>query len=303
MFLGRGDEVVGVDNFDGFYPEVLKQRNLEGAGGDSRFEFRRCDFRSLQSGDLESFDSVVHLAARAGVRASFADPKMYSEVNAGGTEIFAERAARAGVGRFVLSSSSSVYGNAICPTSERSPTDPLSPYATSKLAAEEVCARVASQKGLDVVVLRFFSVYGPRQRPDQAIAKFTRLLVEAGQLTLFGDGTSRRDYTFVGDVVRAIKSAVDLDVKPSETFRVYNVGAGEPVTLIALVELLSELTGSRGRVRQGGAQRGDADQTCADFALIRNELGWEPEVSLRMGVSIFVDWYRKTYGYTKPAIS
>jgi UDP-glucuronate 4-epimerase len=295
--------VVGVDNFDDFYPEKIKRRNLATASRQPRFVFRHCDFRDIGTGDLGSFDVVVHLAARAGVRASFADPGMYSDVIANGTAALIDRVARAGVRRFVLGSSSSVYGETAGPTAEGSPKAPLSPYGASKLAAERECELLVSRSSLEVVALRFFSVYGPRQRPDQAIAKFTGRMLEGGQITLYGDGSSRRDYTFVDDVVNAIAKAVDRELNFAEKFRVYNVGRGESVSLSSLVGRLTKLTGYHGTVRHAEVQKGDANETFADLSQVRDEIGWEPEVSLEAGLPIFVDWYTKTYGYTKPAIS
>ncbi len=301
--VSRGDEVVGVDNFDEFYSPWIKRANIERVARNPRFTFEERDFREMGCAELREFDVVVHLAARAGVRASFSDPTLYRNLNATGTSVFGRNAVEAGIPRFVLGSSSSVYGNANRPTGEDAELCPLSPYASSKVEAENACRLLAGEGGMEVLALRFFSVFGPRQRPDQAASKFLRLLVDGESLEFYGDGSSKRDYTFVGDVAAAIVLAAHCETNTHRKYRVFNVGTGAPMALSSLAKRLAKGAGVELRIRYGDPKPGDADGTWAKTSRIRQEMGWVPKVSMETGLSIFINWYKKHYGYTTPAIS
>jgi UDP-glucuronate 4-epimerase len=293
--LGLGNEVVGLDSFDDFYPEETKRRNLTRAlGFGPAFRLVEGDVRD---GALlarlfaeKRFDAVIHLAARAGVRPSIASPELYLDVNVRGTLVLLEAARSAGVRRLVLASSSSVYGvGTAAPFREDAPCNrPVSPYAASKLAMEHFARAYHELYGLDIACLRYFTAYGPRQRPDLAIHKFARL-IEAGQpVPFFGDGRTGRDYTYVGDVVDGTLGALQR----SRGFGIYNLGESRVVTLD---ELLSKLEAALGRkaVRERlPEQPGDVPLTSADISKSRRMIGYSPSVSLEDGLARFVQWLR-----------
>lgn len=290
----RGDEVVGLDNFDPYYPRPDKERNLALVREVGDFAFTEGDVRDADLLARVMADhrptAVVHIAALAGVRPSVQTPDRYMDVNATGTARVLEAARQAGVGRLVFASSSSVYGgdNAV-PFSEDQPTaSPLSPYAASKIAAEALCHAFHHLYDLPCVCLRFFTVYGPRQRPDLAIHKFTPLILAGQPIPVFGDGTTSRDYTFVEDIVRGIIAALDSDV----AWSVVNLGGHQPVTLNELVAALERALGKEAIIERLPMQPGDMLRTCADVRKAKAVLGWEAQVSLEEGLSRFAEWYR-----------
>jgi UDP-glucuronate 4-epimerase len=294
--LARGDDVVIADDFSNApYPKAEKLRNQR----DLVAEFPRVRVvvacvtdRDAMGPLFEAADAVVHLAGVAGVRPSFADPARYARVNVEGTAVVLELAAERGIERFVFASSSSVYGNATpLPASEEAPAIvPESPYAASKRGAElissAICRRVPAMR---CAALRFFTVYGPRQRPEMAITSFTRAILAGQPITMFGDGTMRRDFTHVDDIVRGVLAV--LDGLPLG-FRVYNLGSGAPVDLRTLVRDLGEAAGAQPRIERTPVPLGDVDATFADIARARTELGWEPRVPLREGLDSVVAWVR-----------
>jgi len=292
--LRRGDEVVGLDNFDPYYPRPDKERNLA--------LVREVGDLAFAEGDIRDADllarvmaehrptAVAHIAALAGVRPSVQTPDRYMDVNVTGTARVLEAARQAGVGRVVFASSSSVYGgdNEV-PFSEDQPTtSPLSPYAASKIAAEALGHAFHHLYDLPCVCLRFFTVYGPRQRPDLAIHKFTPLILAGQPIPVFGDGTTSRDYTFVEDIVRGIIAALDSDVDWS----VVNLGGHQPVTLNELVAALERALGKEAIIERLPMQPGDMLRTCADVRKAKAVLGWEAQVSLDEGLRRFAEWYR-----------
>jgi UDP-glucuronate 4-epimerase len=293
--LARGDEVVGLDNFDAFYSPGVKRRNVQNAMAHTRYTAIEGDIRNASAIEeafgLERFDAVVHLAARAGVRPSLEDPASYSDINVSGTALLLEAARRRGVGHFVFASSSSVYGaRSTAPFRETDLVDqPASPYAATKRAGELLSATFHHLYGLPVTCLRFFTVYGPRQRPDMAIHRFTRLIDADQDVEVYGDGRSERDYTFVDDVVDGVVRAID---RP-RGYRVYNLGTNRTVSLISLLELISARLDRAPRIVRLPDQPGDVPLTYADVSLARSELGYEPLISLDEGIERFVDWYRK----------
>jgi UDP-glucuronate 4-epimerase len=283
--LARGDDVSVVDDFNDSYDPALKRGNLP-AGG---FRLHERDIR--EAADLvarEKPEAVVHLAARAGVRPSLADPALYDSVNVGGTLVLLEACRRSGVGRFVFASSSSVYGNAPVPFREdQEPLDPVSPYGVSKLAAEHYVRVYSHLHGIRATCLRFFTVYGPRQRPDMAIHAFAAAISAGREIPMFGDGTTERDYTFITDILQGILAALD---RP-EPFAVYNLGESRTVPLRRLIDLLGEILGKTPRVRELPEQPGDVKRTCASIDRARRNLGYDPKVPIEEGLRAFADWF------------
>jgi len=291
--VGRGDDVVGLDNFDPFYDRRLKERNLAALRGAPAF--RLVEGELLDAGLLERLlagvDAVVHLAALAGVRPSLAEPARYMRVNVEGTTTLLEACRRAGVRRLVVASSSSVYGaRSEVPFSEADSCDrPASPYAASKKATETICATYHDLSGLGISCLRFFTVYGPRQRPEMAICRFVRLALEGRALPMFGDGSSGRDYTFIDDIVDGTVAALD---HVHDAFRIYNLGGSRPVLLRELIAAIERAVGRPVQIEARPPQPGDVPITCADVTLAERELGYAPRVRLDEGLARFVAWYR-----------
>ena len=297
--LDRGDEVVGFDNFDPFYDRAIKERNLETAWKTEAFKLVEGDLRDrtavFRLFDGDAFDAVVHLAARAGVRPSLEDPAGYCETNLTGSANLLEAMREAGCRRLVFASSSSVYGNnRKVPFHEDDRVDfPISPYAATKKAGEELCHVFHAVHGFSVLALRFFTAYGPRQRPEMAIHAFTRRLFAGIPIPVFGDGSMERDFTYVDDVVDGVVRAVD-HVIGEGGFRILNLGESEPIRLSDLVGALEQATGCEARVDRRPVPAGDVDRTFADVSRARELLGYEPRVSLDEGLQRFVAWYRKT---------
>ncbi len=295
--LARGDEVVGLDNFDEtLYPADLHARNLTAIGEQPRFEFISGDILDapLVDGTLARgrFDVVVHLAALAGVRPSIAQPKRYQRVNLEGTLNILEACRASGTRRLVFASSSSVYGaRSEVPFREDDAADrPASPYAATKRAGELLVANYCELHQLRASALRFFTVYGPRQRPEMAIHKFARLIAEGRPLPLFGDGSTARDYTFIDDILDGLVAAVDRDVPD---YRVYNLGGSRTTTLAELVALLERALGRRALVERLPDQAGDVPITFADVTRAGSELGYAPKISIERGLEKFCDWFRR----------
>jgi UDP-glucuronate 4-epimerase len=296
--VARGDQVVGVDNFDPFYSPADKRRNLAGLAETGRFRLVEADIRDLAfpsafDDEAQGADAVVHLAARAGVRPSLADPLLYSQVNLDGTVAVLEAARRLGARRFVFGSSSSIYGsNTKVPFSEGDPVErPISPYAATKRGGELLCHTWHHLYGMSVVALRFFTVYGPRQRPDLAIHAFTRRMLEGRPVPLFGDGSSERDYTYVDDVVSGIEGALAF-TEGHEAYEIVNLGGSRTTSLRRLVELIAGAVGVEPRIEWLPPQPGDLERTCADVSKARALLGYQPRTSMEEGIARFVEWFR-----------
>ncbi len=238
------------------------------------------------------FDCVAHLAARAGVRPSLAEPELYVETNINGTLNLLELARAYGVGHFVFGSSSSVYGiNAKVPFSEDDPIrQPISPYAATKAAGELLCHTYSHLYGIRSVCLRFFTVYGARQRPDLAIHKFAKLMTEGRAIPVFGDGTTRRDYTYVDDIIAGVRAAIDYG---GGGYEVFNLGESETVELNRLISLLEKELGVRALIDRKPHQPGDVPQTFADIRKARQLLGYDPKTKIENGIKRFVEWFRR----------
>ena len=292
--LGDGRRVVVLDNFDTFYDPAIKRRNIEQASGHEAYRLVEGDIRDPQALDAlfgsESLDAVVHLAARAGVRPSIADPVLYSSVNLDGTTQLLEACRRHDVGRFIFGSSSSVYGNNDkVPFAEDDPVDhPISPYAATKKSGEVLCHVYHHLGGMAVACLRFFTVYGPRQRPEMAIHKFARILAAGGEIEQYGDGTSARDYTFITDIVEGITRSIDR----ASGYHIWNLGGSSTVTLAELVSKIAQRLGVSERVKRLPNQPGDVDRTWADISRARRELDWAPELDIDRGLERFIEWFR-----------
>jgi len=293
--LAEGHQVTGLDNFDPYYDPAIKRRNLEAALGSDHYRFVEGDFTSAELLDRllpeGRFDAVIHLAAQAGVRPSLADPLKYARVNVSGLVTLLDALRRHGPHRLVATSSSSVYGNTTpVPFSEDAPCiQPQSPYGASKRAGEVYCGMYAQLHGLKITVVRPFTVYGPRQRPDMAIAAFARKLLLDQSITLFGDGSSARDYTFVDDIVAGLLGALACPTG----FGIYNLGGEHPVSLSELVTALERATGKTARIERAPMQAGDVERTFADLSRARRDLGYNPSVLLEEGLRRTVAWVRE----------
>lgn len=285
----RGDRVIGIDNFDDHYDPRIKRANLAGLLARDAFELIEGDVRdddALGWAFYRRPEAVIHLAAKGGVRASIADPEGYLDCNVRGTLRVLQAAVRHGVSRFVFGSSSSVYGagNTV-PFSEEQPTDrPVSPYAATKIAAEALCHTWRHLHGLPMVCLRFFTVYGPRQRPDLAISTFVRLMRAGEPIPQFGDGTSLRDYTYVADIVRGVLAALELEAG----YEVINLGSDRPISLSDLIALIGAVMGVEPRIERLPDQPGDVPRTWADISKAERLLGWRPQWSMEDGLREFV---------------
>jgi UDP-glucuronate 4-epimerase len=292
--LADGRRVVALDNFDPFYAAAVKRRNLESASRAAAFRLIEGDIRDAPLLDhlfaSERFSAVVHLAARAGVRPSIQDPPLYQSVNVEGTVRLLEACRRHGVRRFLFGSSSSVYGNnAKVPFAESDPVDrPISPYAATKRAGELLAYTHHHLFGLEVASLRFFTVYGPRQRPEMAIHLFARRLAEGQPIEQYGDGFSARDYTYVSDIVDGIVRALDR----CREYHVWNLGGAHPVPLAELVRRIAHGLRVEPRVKRLPAPPGDVERTWADVTLAEQELQWTPRVDLNRGLALFLEWFR-----------
>jgi UDP-glucuronate 4-epimerase len=294
--LRAGHEVWALDDLNPFYDVALKEANLrELAVGGQAFTFLRGDITDRETVEAvfqkARFDQVIHLAARAGVRPSLEEPALYQRVNVEGTVNVLEAARRAGVGKAILASSSSVYGvNTKVPFAETDPIfSAISPYAASKVAAEALGHVYHHLYGLDVVMLRFFTVYGPRQRPDLAIHKFARLIAAGRPIPVFGDGTTARDYTYITDIVDGLVACTERRFG----YDVLNLGESETVTLNRLIELLEKSLGRQASLDRQPPQPGDVPRTFADISRARARLGYSPKVRIEQGIPLFVEWFKQ----------
>jgi len=289
-----GHSVSILDDLNDFYAPALKRANLAAIGMEGSPHFHLGDIRDTvrvrEVVAAEKPEVIVHLAARAGVRPSLAQPLLYEQVNLGGTVNLLEAARSSGVEKFVFASSSSIYGIANkVPFSEDDPVNlPISPYAATKLGGEKMCFTWSHLYGLKTVCLRFFTVYGPRQRPDLAIRKFTQMIDRGEPVPQFGDGSSGRDYTYVDDTVQGILAALGHDC----AFDVFNLGNSAPVSLSELIRLIEDCLGRKALIEHLPEQPGDVPITYADISKSRRVLGYQPKTPLAQGIEKFVRWYR-----------
>jgi len=291
-FLRDGHEVEIIDDFNDYYDPAIKRANFASLGGAARLHEGDIRDRDFVRGVLSEgrFDAVVHLAARAGVRPSVKDPQLYIDTNITGTHHLLEAAHRNGVGRFLFASSSSVYGLAKkVPFTEDLPLpQTLSPYAATKLAGEQLCGNYAHLYGMKVVCLRFFTVYGPGQRPDLAIHKFTDAIYRGQSIPQYGDGSTRRDYTYIDDIVQGVAGALRYE---GQGFDIFNLGENQTTTLSELIIEIEKALDKKAVIERLPEQQGDMPLTAADITKARELLGYNPQTKIREGIPKFVEWY------------
>lgn len=287
--------VTVVDDFNDFYSPVIKRQNISEHSQNDNYEIVETDIRNYEA--LEeiflrtNFDVIVHLAARAGVRPSLEQPLLYQETNTNGTLNLLELARQHNIKQFVFGSSSSVYGiNAKVPFSEEDPIrQTISPYAATKAAGELFCHTYSHLYDIRCVCLRFFTVYGARQRPDLAIHKFAKLITEEKPIPVFGDGTTRRDYTYIDDIISGVRAAIDY----RETmYEVINLGESRTVELRELISIIEDKIGTKAIINRQSLQPGDVPQTFADISKARNFLGYNPQTQIEDGIEKFVEWFK-----------
>jgi len=287
--------VTVVDDFNDFYDPSIKLENVKTHRSNPNFELVEADIRdpaALRRAFTETnFECIVHLAARAGVRPSLKEPHLYLETNVNGTMNLLELARSSGTKQFIFGSSSSVYGlNNKVPFSEDDPIfNPISPYAATKAAGELICHSYAHLYGIRIVCLRFFTVYGARQRPDLAIHKFAKLISAGKPIPVFGDGTTRRDYTYIDDIIAGVRAAIDYH---QSKYEVINLGESRTVELRELISLLEDALGHRAEIDWQPSQPGDVPQTFADITKARRLLGYNPQTQIEEGIKRFVEWFR-----------
>lgn len=290
--LDNGEEVVVIDNLNDFYSPRIKRDNIKDYLKNPKFRLIEKDIRDDLKQVLRDhhIEKIVHLAARAGVRASLENPRLYNDVNVLGTVNLLEYCREFGIKRFIFGSSSSVYGiNKKTPFSEDDSLDnAISPYAITKIAGEQMCRVYHECYGINIICLRFFTVYGPRQRPEMAIHKFTRLTGNDQSIPFFGDGNSGRDYTYITDIIDGVISAMDKDFG----FEIINLGDSRVVKLKEMVGIIEDTLDKKAKLNQLPAQPGDVPITYADINKAKRLLGYKPRVNIKKGINKFVEWYR-----------
>ena len=294
--LADGYSVTVLDNFDPFYPRAVKERNIAGHRQNPSWRLVEADLRDLEGMRRQlsdEFDGIIHLAARAGVRPSIQDPIGYQQVNVQGTQNLLELARERNIRQFVFASSSSVYGvNPRVPWHEEdADLRPISPYASTKLSGEFLGRVYSHLYQIRFIALRLFTVYGPRQRPDLAIHKFAELMRSGRPIPFYGDGTTRRDYTFVADIVSGIRAALAYD---RTMFEVINLGNNRTVTMLEMVRGIERALGVSAAIDRLPEQPGDVPQTWAGIDKARALLGYEPRTTYDEGVARFIDWLRES---------
>ena len=289
--LKEGWVVVGVDNFDDFYDPKIKRRNIEVCLKNKNFQLVEADIRdsvAIDEAISDGIEIVVHLAARVGVRPSIVQPALYMDVNIKGTMVLLEAARKYNIGKFIFGSSSSVYGNnKKVPFSEDDNVDfPISPYAATKKACELICHTYHHLYGISITCLRFFTVYGPRQRPDLAIHKFAKLIEQGKPIPVYGDGTMMRDFTYIDDIINGVAAAMQKCVG----FNIYNLGESRPITVNDLISEIEKALGKKAVKEYLPPQPGDVERTYADVSKAVKELGYNPATTIQTGLVKFVAW-------------
>ncbi len=292
--LSDGWTVIGVDNFDDFYDPQIKRQNISKCLENEEFQLIEADIRDADVMDKvvgDSVDIIIHLAAKAGVRPSIAQPLLYADVNVNGTIVLLEAAKKHKVEQFIFGSSSSVYGNnEKIPFSECDNIDfPISPYAATKKAGELICHTYHHLYGTSITCLRFFTVYGPRQRPDLAIHKFARLIEQEKSIPIYGDGSMMRDFTYIDDIIDGTVAAMEK----CAGFNIYNLGESRPISVNYLVAEIEKALGKKAIKEFKPPQPGDVDRTYADVTKATKELGYNPSTDIQTGLAKFVTWLRQ----------
>jgi len=290
--LSSGENVVVIDNFNPYYDPEIKWKNISNAQENPNFKLLEGDIldKDLLNDIFSSFDIdiLVHMAAQAGVRGSIKNPELYTKVNVLGTLNLLEMCKKYKIKKMVFGSSSSIYGNSEVPFSENNKVDePISPYAATKKGAELLCYNYYHLYKIPITCLRFFTVYGPRQRPGMAIHKFTRLMNDNELIPIYGDGSSSRDYTYITDILDGIKSAIKKDLG----FEIINLGSSDPIKLMDLVNLIQKKMDKKAKLSFLPSQSGDVERTYADVSKAEKLLGYSSKVSIEEGIEKFVKWY------------
>ena len=297
--IEQGNKVVAIDNFCEFYNPNIKENNIKQLLQNENFKLYRGDIRDRQAikkiFNENKIDIVMHLAAMAGVRPSIENPILYQEVNCMGTQNILEEMKEHEIKNGVFASSSSVYGNCKeVPFREDMVVDfAISPYAATK-KANEVMAHVYHKLfNMNIIMLRFFTVYGPKQRPDLAINKFTRLMLEGKEIPMFGDGTTSRDYTYIEDIVDGIIKSCQYCMNNKEVYEILNIGNSSPTTLKEMIDTIGQALGIEPKIKQLPMQPGDVDRTYADVSKAKKLIGYEPKTTFKQGIENFVKWYKE----------
>lgn len=297
--LKQGNKVIVIDNFCDFYNPKIKENNVKKLLENEKFKLYKADIRDRQAVkkifDENKIDVVMHLAAMAGVRPSIENPVLYQEVNCLGTQNILEEMKLHNIKNGVFASSSSVYGNCKeVPFKENMIVDfAISPYAATKKANEVMAHVYHKLYNMNIIMLRFFTVYGPKQRPDLAINKFTRLMLENQEIPMFGDGTTSRDYTYVDDIVNGIIKSCEYTMNNKEVYEILNIGNSSPTSLKEMINTIAKTLNVEPKIKQLPMQPGDVERTYADIYKAKKLLGYEPKTSFEEGIKKFVDWYKE----------
>ncbi len=301
--IAHNHHVIGIDNLDPFYSRSLKEENLSFLKTQHSFKFYELDISDKEALSRvdDEFKMVIHLAAKAGVRPSIADPSGYIAANVQGTLNVLDYMLSKGVNKMVFASSSSVYGdNAISPFKENSNTDfPISPYAFTKKSCELLLYNYFNLYQVSSISLRFFTVYGPRQRPDLAVHKFFNAISEGAPIIIYGDGSTSRDYTYIDDTVSGIEKAFDYIMANDRMYEIINLGNNAPTRLKDLVSGIEEVSGQKAVIKREGMQKGDVQHTCADITKAQKYLGYDPQTKLLDGLKKFYNWNRERWLISK----
>jgi nucleoside-diphosphate-sugar epimerase len=289
--LEMGYKVCVIDNFDPYYERKIKELNIKHNLKNKNYVFIEGDIRNTELVKTiirkYNIDKIFHIAARAGVRFSVQDPYSYHDINVNGTLSLLRASLETRIKRIVFSSSSSVYGTEeYMPVDEKHPTKPISPYGASKVSCEAFCNSFMYTFGLPIVILRYFTVYGPRQRPDMAIYKFFKLISEEQQIQIYGDGNQTRDFTFISDIVDGTIKAMESDVTGT-----FNLGSGKRISINNLIKIIENVTGKKVRKEYVKSQKGDVQDTWADISKAKKAFGYKPNVKIREGIKIFWEWF------------
>lgn len=296
--LKEGNKVIGIDNFCDFYNPTIKENNIKEINLNENFKLYKNDIRDRQAIEKifkeNNIDVVIHLAAMAGVRPSIENPVLYQEVNCMGTQNILEEMKLNNITNLVMASSSSVYGNCkTVPFKEDMIVDfAISPYAATKKANEVMTHVYHKLFNFNVVMLRFFTVFGPKQRPDLAINKFTRLMLEDKEIPMFGDGTTSRDYTYIEDIVDGIIRSAKYVENNNNVYEILNLGNSTPVTLKEMINTIAKVLGKEPKINQLPMQPGDVQRTFADISKAKELIGYDPKTSFEKGIENFVEWYK-----------
>lgn len=300
MLLSKGHKVITIDNFCDFYNPEIKENNVKGLLKNSNFKLYKQDIRDRQAikniFDENKIDVVMHLAAMAGVRPSIENPVLYQDVNCMGTQNILEEMKLHNIKNGVFASSSSVYGNCKeVPFKEDMIVDyAISPYAATKKANEVMAHVYYKLYDMNIIMLRFFTVYGPKQRPDLAINKFTRLMLKNEEIPMFGDGTTSRDYTYIDDIVDGIIKSCDYVLNNKNVYEILNLGNSSPTTLKDMINIISQTLNIKPKIKQLPMQPGDVERTYADISKAQKLIGYNPQTSFEDGIKKFIDWYKES---------